>query len=627
MDKEQLENNLKEIIELYNNLKNSLFDLQKWIKNDCEERKILDELLDKLWLEKNEKSRFAAYSRIVNLQEESLILYLDKQWLSDDEKLRLIDSSYDFVCDFHSEIQAVIISVIESKELLTPFYLEIFKWTANVWLAFNELFLPWRNHIVNGINAELENRFENDSNKIMDFLNENNLFDKGHNWELADRSYSALVLEADTYVSKSYSEVFPDEIKSIVEELDSFINNLSKLDDEIYDAKQNYIDYLKAIKTALVEKKTDKLVEKWSKVDEAWMSITTPFQISHPLEFYEDKYRKAVAPEWDLRIQNKVFESNVENSILSMYESFYDDIGRDNFRQSYMFSLDNQKRVQLYLSSPVLYYSSELTWLFSAQVVPNDEIISEAHGKKIFAFPEMVLESNRSTPFMKICSVIFDENLLSDYRKNLFSNSEAFYKIYDISTIWHEYGHTLWLDTDTEILMNKKSWSYKNIEEFKATTGWLVMFFMHEELASNMKKELLIEHIYRSVNLLKYRKVDKIEPYYCEALIHLSILFESWIILINDNNKIELNYSEANFIKLKKTYIEHYRKLINIYLSKVDAWLFLNDYAIKTDWYYLPINDEIKIFVEHYYSTYLNIGNEIDESVTKENYTQEKELI
>jgi CRISPR/Cas system endoribonuclease Cas6 (RAMP superfamily) len=162
-------------------------------------------------------------------------------------------------------------------------------------------------------------------------------------------------------VSKSYSEVFPDEIKSIVEELDSFINNLSKLDDEIYDAKQNYIDYLKAIKTALVEKKTDKLVEKWSKVDEAWMSITTPFQISHPLEFYEDKYRKAVAPEWDLRIQNKVFESNVENSILSMYESFYDDIGRDNFRQSYMFSLDNQKRVQLYLSSPVLYYSSELT--------------------------------------------------------------------------------------------------------------------------------------------------------------------------------------------------------------------------------------------------------------------------
>jgi hypothetical protein len=56
------------------------------------------------------------------------------------------------------------------------------------------------------------------------------------------------------------------------------------------------------------------------------MSIKTPFQISHPLEYYEDKYRKAVAPEWDLRIDNKVFESDVESSILSMYEYFYDEI-------------------------------------------------------------------------------------------------------------------------------------------------------------------------------------------------------------------------------------------------------------------------------------------------------------
>jgi CRISPR/Cas system endoribonuclease Cas6 (RAMP superfamily) len=102
-------------------------------------------------------------------------------------------------------------------------------------------------------------------------------------------------------------------------------------------------------------------VEKWSEVDDCWMKIKTPFQIGHPLEFYEDKYRKAVAPEWDLRLQNKVFDSDVEKDILNMYETIYDEIGRDNYRKSYDFSLANQKRVQLYLSSPVLYYSSELT--------------------------------------------------------------------------------------------------------------------------------------------------------------------------------------------------------------------------------------------------------------------------
>ena len=86
MDKEQIENNLKEIIALYNNLKQSLFDLQKWIKNDCVERNTLDEFLNFVWLEKNEESRFSAYSRIVDLHEESLILYLDKQDFSEDEK-------------------------------------------------------------------------------------------------------------------------------------------------------------------------------------------------------------------------------------------------------------------------------------------------------------------------------------------------------------------------------------------------------------------------------------------------------------------------------------------------------------------------------------------------------------
>ncbi|MDP2396126.1 MAG: hypothetical protein Q8S84_09530 [bacterium] len=62
-----------------------------------------------------------------------------------------------------------------------------------------------------------------------------------------------------------------------------------------------------------------------------------------------------------MRILNTVFESDVETGILSMYESFYDEIGRDKYQTSYKFSLDNIKRVQLYLSSPILYYSAEMT--------------------------------------------------------------------------------------------------------------------------------------------------------------------------------------------------------------------------------------------------------------------------
>jgi hypothetical protein len=83
---------------------------------------------------------------------------------------------------------------------------------------------------------------------------------------------------------------------------------------------------LKSIREAFSETNVDNLVEKWSIVDKKWMKIKTPFQISHPLEFYEDKYRKAVAPEWDLRVLNTVFESNVGESIESMYENIYNEI-------------------------------------------------------------------------------------------------------------------------------------------------------------------------------------------------------------------------------------------------------------------------------------------------------------
>jgi hypothetical protein len=70
-----------------------------------------------------------------------------------------------------------------------------------------------------------------------------------------------------------------------------------------------------------LEDNKDNLINKWAKVDEKWMDITTPFQITHPLEFYEDKFRKAVAPEWDLRIKTDfISNSTVLTDIIKMHE-------------------------------------------------------------------------------------------------------------------------------------------------------------------------------------------------------------------------------------------------------------------------------------------------------------------
>ena len=56
---------------------------------------------------------------------------------------------------------------------------------------------------------------------------------------------------------------------------------------------------------------------------------------------------------------------------------------------------------------------------------------------------------------------------------------------------------------------------------------------------------MMVLHVLRSVNLLKYQKVDDIIPYYCEALIHLSIKKNSdFLLKININKNVEsLNIS------------------------------------------------------------------------------------
>jgi hypothetical protein len=47
-------------------------------------------------------------------------------------------------------------------------------------------------------------------------------------------------------------------------------------------------------------------------------------------------------------------------------------------------------------------------------------------------------------------------------------------------------------------------------------------------------------------------------------------MLESNIFEIKDN-KIILHFNEKNWEKMKKDYIKHYKKLINIYLKKIDA--------------------------------------------------------
>ena len=474
----------------------------------------------------------------------------------------------------------------------------------------------WNRHIIETINPQLEKEFDNDSQKIISFLEEKNLLDLGVDGKIGDRTYSALSFENQKYQNFAYIDVFPKEVNNVVLALKNFKEKLSLQEDEIYDQKELYLNYLEALINAFNESDTSKTIKKWMKVDESWMKITSPFQIGHPLEYYEDHYRKAVALEWDLRFSNpNSLENKRADKIKNMHEKISKELGKETYKSAYEYSSFNLNKVQLYLGRPILYSGAQFNGLFSAQVVPNDTIVSEKEGKKIFAFADMVLQNSRNKPFMRLPSLIFEKKFLQEFRTYLFQETEKWHQIYDIETIGHEYGHVLWLDEETEIVMNKTG-NFKNIEEFKATTGGLVSYFLDEE---GINFEVLREHLLRSVNLIAWMEVGEVQPYYCEGLIHLKGLFDSKILSF-DGTKLNVNLTQETYDNCKRWYLKTYKKLAKHYLDKKDATDFLSEFAIKEDSIFLPVDNNIKEFVNFYYDLFKKHGNEIDEEDKKENY-------
>jgi len=79
--------------------------------------------------------------------------------------------------------------------------------------------------------------------------------------------------------------------------------------------------------------------------------------------------------------------------------------------------------------------------------------------------------------------------------------------------------------------MNKTG-NFKNIEEFKATMGGLLSFFINAE-DKNLRKEFLRNVLSRAIGVIAWKENEETRSYYCEGLIHLTGFFESGILSFN----------------------------------------------------------------------------------------------
>ena len=586
-------------------------------ENLQEERRMIDDFLAKVGLEPIPENRMAAVTRLVSLRDDALIQAFKKAGFDEETIIEKKEEAYLWVADYHLKRHADLIDEIERKELLTPFYRAVFKGVHEVGKRFSGWQSSWTAHIIDGVNRELYRLFNGDEEKIFEMLHEKALFDKGHDNEKGDRSYSVLVKQKDgTFRSVPYAEAFESEVTQTLLALAEFKNSLWQLEDEVFGQKQEHLDYLQAIIEALAERDNDKLIPRWAEVDRRWMKITVPLQIGHPLEYYEDHYKKAVALEWDLRIVNPQNSAgNVKEEIKTMYTDLYRKIADtdSSFQKTYENGLRSLEKVQLYLGRPALYYGAEFCGLFSAQVVPNDEVVTKEAGKKIFAFADNVLEASRAKPFMKIQKEVFPKWFLDQSREVLFKKENIWYEVYNITTIGHEYGHILWIDDDTESVMNQTG-NFKNIEEFKATVGGLCAFFHNE--TDTLKAHILNDTIRRAVGLIAWKETGEVEPYYCEGLIHLSGLFETGVLKFG--KRLEIDRSDAAYERIRSWYLATYEALAKHYLEKKDASEFLYRYARKEGKYFMPVDNSVKYFVNYYWNLHQSIGQMIDESESKE---------
>jgi uncharacterized tellurite resistance protein B-like protein len=625
MNKETFLNDLEKIYDFLNEQKTQTNKIIAYLEDEqFDKLGIINDFAKSLKLEMTSDLRFALVTRLVNLRDDSLVQVLKKLGKNEKEIIELQEKAYSFIKDYWQKRHTNLIDLIVQNNLLTPFYREVFIGVYNVGLQMTAWQTSWTAHIINGVNKDLMAKFDGNEEKIMQYLEDEKLLDLGHGGITADRCYSALIKDADKYTSKAYIQAFKKETTEVVDALEEFADKLIELEDEIYSQKWDYILYIQALIKAFSEDRTEELVSKWADVDRAWMKIKTPIQIGHPLEYYEDHFRKAVALEWDIRLTNPKFAQNdhrvtkIKSAFGKIFNSFEPN---ENYKKIYDFSLKSLDKVQLYVGRPALFFGAEFNGMFSAQVVPNDEIVSLEEGKKIFAFSDEILQSSRAKPFLKLSAEIFGQEILTKDRTFLFNETQSWHQVYDISTIGHEYGHILWCDEQTESVMNKTG-NFKNIEEFKATTGGLISFFLDQDTdEAHLKDQVLIDLVKRSVGLIGWMEVDEVQPYYCEGLIHLSGLFDTGILTWDkENKKLNIDLSDEKYEELKKWYIVNYTALAKHYLDKLDASKFLNLYATKNGKYFMPNNPKINSFVKDYFKRYQEIGQELDTSDKKSNY-------
>ena len=241
-------NDIQKIYDFISTQKDEINKLYEYLEQKQDDKlSIVNDFATHLNIPLSDDMKLALITRLVGLRDDSLVQVLKQLDFNENQIIDLQEKAYQFAKDYWLEIHQKRVDFIVSNNLLTPFYQEIFKGVYNVGVQMSKWQTSWTKMIINGVNKDLLEKFDNDNEKVMSYLEENDLFDKGHDGLIADRSYSMLTKEKDGYKSSAYLSAFKQEVTDVVDALEEFITNIMEHEDDIYNQKWEYYNYLLSI--------------------------------------------------------------------------------------------------------------------------------------------------------------------------------------------------------------------------------------------------------------------------------------------------------------------------------------------------------------------------------------------
>lgn len=626
MKKEQFFNDVKTVFGLVQKREDKINEMLNYEKHP-QVKEYLVEFVKSCGLDVNKKNLSVFAERLVTMKPDGLTQLLDELKYSEEEAEEILMKAYSWVSNYYQASHLQFLEKVRAEGLLTEFYRTLLFGWHRTGCYVTELNKVWKRKLVYGINKTLKERYGN-LESVTGFLEAENLYDKGHEGEKADRCYSILVSKDGELESQTYAVAFKSEVLDITNSLRILHSDLEKLEDEVLNQKTPVLNYIQALIDAFECEDPNSCVRKWYEVDIAWMDVKGPIQPAHPLEYYEDAYRNAVACDWDIRIQDLSLPKNkIGKTVRNLFEKLTDELELSRDSDTYKNTLKSLSQVQLCIGAPLTYYGDFFNGHYSAQIVPNDELATKQSGKKIFAFPKRILKFSRSKKIKELSIKVWGEENVKRGLSFLMNEDEKFFEVYDISTIGHEFGHALFKSMSTEAEMNK-SGCFKLVEEWKATNGGKFAYF--EEGDEKIIKEAVKDYLGRSVGLIAWMEETDKNPYYCEGLINLKLLFDSGILSFDGKSVVE-DTSFEKIEKLKVLIEDTFKDLAKEYIQMNDAKHFLNKFAEevvldekKKTFAFLPVDPKLREFVLWYYDLFKKYGNVEYEGINKEDYIIKK---